>query len=272
MSGSRISSRSTVLRLTHVPGPVERTQALQRVRSKGARWNSFPRRQSRREVLSEGRDVFAPLANGRYVYRHDVQPIVEVFPESPRRYLVLDCLVGSGNDSNIHGNRLGPADSGDDVVLQNAQHFGLRGKAHVPDLIEEERSLVRLLELTGAIGNRAREGSLHVPEQLALDELARDGGAVHFDERLGRSRRLTVQRPRDQLLARSILPRDENARGSRRDLLDLFHQRAHDRRLADDLERRIDRLFQPGVLFLKIQVRQRVPEHHQDAIGIEGFL
>ena len=40
--------------------------------------------------------------------------------------------------------------------------------------------------LPGAIGDGAGERALHVAEQLALDQLARNRRAVHFDERLRR--------------------------------------------------------------------------------------
>src|SRR5918999_780002 len=47
------------------------------------------------------------------------------------------------------------ADSRDDIVLQDAQHLGLRRCAHVADFVEEERAAVRLLELARAVGDGA---------------------------------------------------------------------------------------------------------------------
>ena len=82
--------------------------------------------------------------------------------------------------------RLRAADARHDAVLQHAQHLRLRGEAHVADLVEEQRAAVGLLELPGAIGDRAGERALHVAEQLALDQLARNRRAVHLDERLCR--------------------------------------------------------------------------------------
>src|SRR3712207_7882652 len=50
----------------------------------------------------------------------------------------------------------------------------LRGEAHVADLVEEDRATVGLLELAGPVLHRAGEAPLHMPEQLALDQLTRD--------------------------------------------------------------------------------------------------
>ena len=77
----------------------------------------------------------------------------------------------------------GAADRLDDLLLERAQHLGLRLEAHVADLVEEQRAAVGQLELAAAIGDRAGERALHVPEQLALDQLLGNRGAVHLDER-----------------------------------------------------------------------------------------
>ena len=69
------------------------------------------------------------------------------------------------------------------ALLERAEHLGLRVEAHVADLVEEERAAVGLLELADALLRRARERALLVAEQLALDELGRDRGAVDLDER-----------------------------------------------------------------------------------------
>jgi hypothetical protein len=114
-----------------------------------------------------------------------------------------------------------------DAVLQHAQHLGLRRRRHVAHLVEEERARVGLLELAGPVLHRAGERALHVPEQLALDELGRDGGAVDLDERPVGARRVLVDGAGDELLAGAVLAGDEHARRRGRDALDLVEQRAH---------------------------------------------
>ena len=87
----------------------------------------------------------------------------------------------------------------------------MRG-GHVADLVEEERPAVGLLPLALAVLEGAGERALHVAEELALDELLGDRGAVDLDERARRARRGAVESPRDELLARPALSRDEDAR------------------------------------------------------------
>jgi hypothetical protein len=62
-----------------------------------------------------------------------------------------------------------------------------------------------------------------VAEELALDELARQGGAVELLERALRARRELVDRARHELLARAALAGHKDARralGRAPDLLD----------------------------------------------------
>src|SRR5688500_15769296 len=114
--------------------------------------------------------------------RDDVQTIIEVLPNSSTGDLLLEILVRGGQNSNVDYDRLRFHAARDHVVMKNAQYYRLRGHAHVPDLVEEKRTTIRLLELPGPIGDRPRERSLHVPEELALDELAGYCSAVHLDE------------------------------------------------------------------------------------------
>ena len=77
-------------------------------------------------------------------------------------------------------------------------------------------------------------------EELALDQLAGNGGAVHLDEGLAGAGRHPMQRARDQLFSCTVLPSDQNPRRRRRDLFDFFHQRPHHRRLSYNLEGSVD--------------------------------
>src|SRR3989442_1292178 len=80
----------------------------------------------------------------------------------------------------------------------------------VPDLVEEDGAAVGSLELADLELVRAREGASLITKQLALEELARHGGAVDLDEWPRPPGREVVDRPRDQLLAGARLTRDEN--------------------------------------------------------------
>src|SRR5690606_15694134 len=132
----------------------------------------------------EQRNVLTTLAQRRQVQRHDVQPVEQVFTETAFGDLLVELLVGRGENPDLNLDGLGTADTRNDSVLKNAKHLRLRRQAHVANFIQEQRAAVSLLELAGPVSNGTGEAALHVPEELALYEFARNGGAVHFHERL----------------------------------------------------------------------------------------
>ena len=93
-----------------------------------------------------------------------VDPVEEVLAEAPRLHLLVEVLVGGGDDPDVH--RLGPvlAHARHLSVLQRAQELHLERVRHLPDLVEEEGPAVRRLELPRPGGHRPGEGALGVPE------------------------------------------------------------------------------------------------------------
>src|SRR3989442_821666 len=90
----------------------------------------------------------------------------------------------------------------------------------VADLVEEDGSAMRRLELADLELVGARESTSLVTEQLALQELAGHGGAIDLHERSGPARGKMVDRARDQLLARARLPGDQDGDVDARSLAD----------------------------------------------------
>ena len=68
-------------------------------------------------------------------------------------------------------------------MLEHREELGLQLQREIADLVEEDRAPVGHLEepLAGLLG--VGEGALLVAEQLALDQRARQGRAVHVHER-----------------------------------------------------------------------------------------
>ena len=127
------------------------------------------------------------VAQRRHEDRDDVQAEVEVLAEPARPDLARQVLVGRREHAHVHPDARRAADRLDDLLLQHAQHLGLRLQAHVADLVEEERAAVGELELAAPVGDRAGERAAHVAEQLALDQLLGDRRAVDLDERAARA-------------------------------------------------------------------------------------
>src|SRR4051812_32405411 len=106
--------------------------------------------------------------------------------------------------------------------LKRPQHLGLGREIHVSDLVQEQRSAVRLLEEPPFASRGAGKRSALVSKELALDELARNRGAVHFNEGGVFARRQPVERAADEFLTGPALACDEHARLCRRYLVDFF--------------------------------------------------
>src|SRR4030095_11690642 len=96
----------------------------------------------------------------------------------------------------------------------------------VPDLVEEERAAVRLLEATADPAVRAREGALLVAKELALEKTVREGGAVHRDERAARpTARVDVRG--DDFFSGAALAQQQHGPRDARDRLGLSHDALH---------------------------------------------
>ena len=139
------------------------------------------------------------------------------------------------------------------MLLQHAQDLGLRAGAHVPDFVQEQAAAVALLEAADALLVGAGERALLVAEQLRLEQVLLQRRAVHLHVVAVRAQRVVVNRPGDELLARSRLAADEHRRVA---LGDLLHDAQHALKraaAADDVLEVVD------VLLGVAQVVQLVP-------------
>ena len=130
------------------------------------------------EVLGQGQDVARPLAQRRQAQVHDVQAVEQVLAERPVAHGLGQVAVGGGQDADVDLHRLGAADPVDLALLDGAQQLGLQAAVHLADFVEQQGAAVGLLELADAAGHGAGEGALLVAEQLALQQVLGDRGAV----------------------------------------------------------------------------------------------
>jgi hypothetical protein len=143
--------------------------------------------------------------------------------------------MGGGHDAAVDVDRLVATDALEHAVLQHAQQSYLRRRRELADLVEEQRAAVGPFEPTLALAHRAREAAALVAEQLRVDELGGDRPAVDADERLGRSLRPGVERPRDDLLARARLAEQQHRHVGATHEIDALHRLAQALARADDL-------------------------------------
>ena len=57
--------------------------------------------------------------------------------------------VGGAHDAHVHRDLPVPAQPGELRILQHLQHLGLQARAHLPDLVQEDRAAVGDLEAAG---------------------------------------------------------------------------------------------------------------------------
>jgi len=81
-------------------------------------------------------------------------------------------------DADVHRQRPAAAQALELPLLQDPQELDLQGGGEIADLVEEDRAAIRQLEAALALGDGTGEGPLLVAEELALQELLRQGGAV----------------------------------------------------------------------------------------------
>src|SRR5262249_35157622 len=105
----------------------------------------------------------------------------------------------------------------------------------VPDLVEEERPLVRQLKAPECACQGAREGAALMAEELALQEPCWHGGAVHRDEGAVAARTALVNGAGEELFAGAGLPLEEDGRVCGGDERDLLQHRGQRSAGADDL-------------------------------------
>ena len=163
-----------------------------------------------------------------------VEPVEKILAEIAALDLVLEILVGGGHDPHVDLHELGRADRLEALLIEGAQHFGLRPQAHVADLVEKQRPAVRLLKFSDLGFVRVGEAAAAVAEQLALDHVFGNGGAVDLDERLLGAGAQGVDGVGDQLLARAALAENQHAAVGARHESHLLAQRLHRHAFADD--------------------------------------
>ena len=80
------------------------------------------------------------------------------------------------------GDRLAAADALDHALLEEAQQLDLERQRDVADLVEEQSAALGQLDLAGVGLDRAGERASLVAEQLGLEQILGDRGAVDGDE------------------------------------------------------------------------------------------
>jgi hypothetical protein len=133
-------------------------------------------------VLGEEGDVVRPVAEGRHVEGDDVEAVVEVAAEGAAAHLLLQVTVGGGDDAHVGLDGPGGAHGHDLPLLEGAEQLDLEGGRHLADLVQEEGAAAGGHQEAVLVPDGAGEGSLHVAEELGLQQALGEGAAVDGDE------------------------------------------------------------------------------------------
>src|SRR6266508_957958 len=223
-----VGAVNDVTKLAHVARPIVGIEQLDRAGVPAGDARLFLLFDQLSEMLREQRNVVAPFRQRRKRDRKNVQTIVEIFTKFLFLYGFPRIAIRGRNQPHVHLDLAGAPDAAQRAVLQYPQKLDLKLRAHLGDLVQEESSAHRLLEVPDPplIGSGKRAAL--VPEELTLDQGRRDGAAVEGDEGLPASPREPVDRSRGDLLAGAGGPGDENrgvgARDAPDDLENLRHR------------------------------------------------
>ena len=226
------------------------------------------------KVLRQKQDVAAAGAQRGHVRADDVDAVEEVLAEALLLDLRLEVAVRGREDARVERLLLVAADRAHRALLQGTQELGLHPGGHLADLVEEERALARPDEEARPRGTRVGEGALHVPEQLALEQVLGHRRAVDRHEGPVPAPALRVQRLGDELLAGPALARDEHRRlgvGHARDeLAHLQHRGAGPEDLLEALGA-VDLLAEALDLLAERPVPERPLDRERELVHIERF-
>ena len=163
--------------------------------------------------------------------------VVEVGSKAPFAHHGAQIFVGGAEQSNVHAALGLAAHTADLPSFEDAKQARLQIGRELGDLVEKERAAVRLLEGPAMGLDRAGERAALVPEELALDELARKATSIDWDERAFLPRPALVQRLGDVLFSDAGLSPNQNGPWQGRKTIDLGHDREHRSRFDDEVRR-----------------------------------
>ena len=162
------------------------------------------------EILRQQRDVLAPFAQRRQTQADHVQAVEQVFTEQSLAHPFFQILVGGGNHAHVGLDRSMAAHAVKLSVGQDPQQAGLQLGRHVTDFVQEQRAAFGLFKPAATPGLGAGKRPSLVAEQLAFQQVARNGGGIDGDKGFGRAGRMAVQGLGNQLFARARFTGDQD--------------------------------------------------------------
>src|SRR6478735_1531559 len=161
------------------------------------------------------------------------EAVIEILAEAAVGDHRFQVLVRCANDARVDCYRLPPADPLDDPLLEEAQQLHLERQRNVADLVEEQGAAFGKLDLADVRFDGAGKGAALIAEQLGLQEVLGNGGAIDRDE-APLAATLFMNRAREQLLAGAACAEQHGRHIRIGDPLDRLSDLEHFRRGGDN--------------------------------------
>src|SRR5262252_1365924 len=107
--------------------------------------------------------------------------MVKVTPKAVLAHSLEQVAIARGYDLHIDLDLRASTQSTQPAVFDRGQQLRLQAERELADLVEKNGAAVRLLHETAPPRLGVGEGARLVTEQLRLEQVVRQGGAVHFD-------------------------------------------------------------------------------------------
>jgi hypothetical protein len=125
---------------------------------------------STEEELCEEGNVLSPVTERRKRNFDGIQTVKEIFAKGPFRNGGRQCGVGRREDPHIDFSSFCRADSLKLARFEDPEELRLLLQRNICDLVEENCPPVRHLEAPNSVGACIGERTLHMSEQLALEQ------------------------------------------------------------------------------------------------------
>src|SRR5207244_63711 len=180
-------------------------------------------------------NIVTAFAEAREVNGNNIEPIVEILPESAVLDSFFERFVARRDNADVYVNRDVVAHSADFAFLENAQESALQHRGHGPDFIQKNRATIGLLKKAFLVIDGAGEGSFAMAEQLGFQKILRQRAAIYGNKRRKLAPTVEMERLGDQLLARAAFAENKNRAVGVRQALNHFEHLVHSGRTPDDL-------------------------------------
>src|SRR5690606_4037117 len=221
------TAANAVLELTDITRPFVLADRAHGVRSKCQVCFPTLLAEALEEGLRQDQDVVLALTQGREDDLDHRQAIKQILTERAIGHTFLQIGIGGGENADVDGNFLTPANALDPLVLQEAKQLHLKQERNLANFIKEKGTSLSTFDTTLALGMSAGEGAFLMPEEFTLDQRLRDRGAINGDEGPVPAGAAFVNRTRGHLLARPALSQDQYRGLGCGDLPDILKDRLH---------------------------------------------